>query len=73
LQLESLREDRSRGVLGVDSLIATGMLPGTHFALACHLLAAGHFGLAHLAHVGGAGDGWQQRPGKQDGSGKPAS
>jgi len=69
--MESLCEDRFGRILRVDCLVATGMFSRAHVAFAGHFLAAGHLRLGHLAQVGGAGDSWQQRPGKQDGSSKP--
>jgi len=71
--MESLREDGFRRILRVDCLVATGMFSRAHVAFAGHSLAAGHLRLGHLAQVGGAGDGWQQRPGKQDGGSKPTA
>jgi hypothetical protein len=73
LQLEGLGEDCFRCILRMDSLIAAGMLPCAHVTFAVHLLAAGHLRLGHLAQIRGASYGWQQRPRKQDGGGKPTS
>lgn len=64
LQLEGLREHGSGRILRVHRLVAAGVLASSHIALAGHMLAAGHLPLAHLAHVGSAGDCRQQRPRK---------
>ena len=73
VELEHLSQRRSGRILRMNCLIAAGMLPRTHVALARHFFATGHLGLGHLAQTGGAGDSRQQRPGKQDSNGKPAS